>query len=145
MDATSFRLLYRHLLHLSNKLPNSSTRLDAVQLVKNRFREHRNETCETQLKTLFEEGNSRLGYLKMLTPRSAQRGNFGDGSSKTYYFKGEKIDISGKNKDSKIGTQEKARWSNWTGSNLDPDSVARHQHTLGRAGFKNNSHAKGFF
>ena len=33
--------------------------------------------------------------------------------------------------------------SNWTGSNMDPDSVKRHWHTLKRAGFKNHQHVQG--
>lgn len=41
--------------------------------------------------------------------------------------------------------RERARYTNWTGGNLDPDSVARHQHLLGRAGFRDNAHAKGIF
>lgn len=35
--------------------------------------------------------------------------------------------------------------TNWHGKNLDPDAVSRHTHTLKRAGFKNNRHAKGIF
>lgn len=37
----------------------------------------------------------------------------------------------------------KARYTNWHGGNLDPDSVRRHQHQLKRAGFRDNAHAKG--
>ena len=37
----------------------------------------------------------------------------------------------------------KARWSNWSGNNLDPDSVTRHRNSLTRAGFRDNNHAKG--
>ena len=35
--------------------------------------------------------------------------------------------------------------TNWHGKNLDPESVSRHKHTLKRAGFMNNRHAKGVF
>ena len=35
--------------------------------------------------------------------------------------------------------------SNWTGKNMDPDAVARHYAGLKRAGFKDNTHAKGGF
>jgi hypothetical protein len=35
--------------------------------------------------------------------------------------------------------------SNWNGSNLDPESMSTHQKQLKRMGFRNNSHAKGFF
>ena len=45
----------------------------------------------------------------------------------------------------KEGKREKAAFTNWDGSNLDPDSVSRHYHSLNRAGFRDNAHAKGFF
>ena len=35
--------------------------------------------------------------------------------------------------------------TNWHGKNMDPDSVARHNRSLKRAGFKNNRQAKGIF
>ena len=38
---------------------------------------------------------------------------------------------------------EKIVISNWDGSNLDPDSVSRHNHHLDRLGYQNNAHAKG--
>lgn len=38
---------------------------------------------------------------------------------------------------------DKARYSNWHGGNLDPESVSRHQRLLNRAGFRNNSDAIG--
>lgn len=41
--------------------------------------------------------------------------------------------------------RERARYTNWHGGNLDPDSVARHQNQLGRMGFRDNKHAKGIF
>jgi len=34
---------------------------------------------------------------------------------------------------------DKARYSNWHGGNMDPDQVKRHQRSLSRAGFRNNS------
>jgi hypothetical protein len=35
--------------------------------------------------------------------------------------------------------------TNWTGSNIDPDSLARHNASLKRMGFRDNAHAKGIF
>lgn len=41
---------------------------------------------------LAAEADSRLSFLKMLTPRSALRGARDKGVSKTFYFSGEKHD-----------------------------------------------------
>ena len=35
--------------------------------------------------------------------------------------------------------------TNWTGSNINPDSLARHNASLKRMGFRDNAHAKGIF
>ena len=154
--------LYRQLLHLSHRLPDPSKRPAAVALVRDRFREERlnfaqarksedtvggdsNDEVE-RLGKLVAEAESRLGFLKMMTPRSAQRGRQ-SGSSHFFYFEGKRYDPGrdeeeegGKGKTRRL---EKARWSNWTGSNLDPDSVSKHRNLLNRAGFRDNSHAKG--
>eukprot|EP00602_Paraphysomonas_sp_CaronLab_P007235 CAMPEP_0185035254 /NCGR_PEP_ID=MMETSP1103-20130426/26325_1 /TAXON_ID=36769 /ORGANISM="Paraphysomonas bandaiensis, Strain Caron Lab Isolate" /LENGTH=70 /DNA_ID=CAMNT_0027572257 /DNA_START=154 /DNA_END=363 /DNA_ORIENTATION=+ len=34
--------------------------------------------------------------------------------------------------------------TNWTGKNLDPDSVKKHYHQLNRMGYKNNREVKGW-
>lgn len=96
-DAATFRLLYRHLLHISNRLPNATKKTEAVQNIKNKFREHINSKCaekesEENVKELFKVASSRLGYLKMMTPRTAHRGYTGGDSSRTFYYKGDKID-----------------------------------------------------
>ena len=73
---------------------------------------------------MIEKANSSLGYIKMVTPRerSANAGvtrivvDHSQGISKTQVH------------------------TNWTGSNMDPDQISRHQHTLKRAGYKGNAH-----
>ena len=77
------------------------------------------------------QANSALGYLKIVTPKSSH-GKKQEGKT-TVTFGESKYTDNGK------------AVSNWTGKNMDPDSVKRHQNTLKRAGFKNNSDAKGFF
>lgn len=47
--------------------------------------------------------------------------------------------------DGKSENKGKPIVTNWHGSNLDPDSVSRHNRSLKRAGFQNNRHAKGVF
>jgi len=47
--------------------------------------------------------------------------------------------------DGKPTILKKARTTNWDGNNMDPCSMKRHFGGLKRAGFQNNSHAKGMF
>jgi hypothetical protein len=95
LEGSTFRTLYRQLLHISNRLPNASKRAEAVQLVKDKYRENVMVRDKEALTQLFKDANSRLGYLKMMTPRSSHRGYVsGGGSSRTFYFKGDKIDAT---------------------------------------------------
>ena len=61
------------------------------------------------------------------------------GKTKIVYIDGKPIEGG------KGDTIENAKYSNWHGSNIDPDSLARHNRGLKRAGFVNNAHAKGIF
>mmetsp|Transcript_21087 Transcript_21087/g.41792 ORF Transcript_21087/g.41792 Transcript_21087/m.41792 type:complete len:143 (+) Transcript_21087:85-513(+) len=142
MDAAGFRSVYRQLFHLSSRIPTANKRPEAINLVRQRFREHRGTDDVAALSSLMAEAESRLGFLKMMTPRSFHRSALGEGSGRTLYHGGEKIDADGAHG---LDREAKAKWSNWTGSNLDPDMVAQHSHSLKRAGFKDNYHAKGFF
>ena len=92
-----------------------------------------------ELKTLVEKAASTLGYLKIITPRSKQSEKQ-TGSVKIVY------EVADGSKRSRTGqTPVHKVMSNWTGSNMDPDQVSRHNRSLKRAGFKNNSDAKGIF
>ena len=88
--------MYRQLLHLSKQLPSASKRPEAVTLVRDRFRAHAAEIGQAKLGKLMAEAESRLGFLKMMTPRSAHRGTGGaggvGGSTRILYHGGEKID-----------------------------------------------------
>jgi len=83
---------------------------------------------------LLQKADSSLGYLKIITPRSNLKGQ--TGATK----------IVGKSPFEAMTASDKAGFrpvTNWTGKNLDPDSVRRHQNNLKRAGFKDNLQAKG--
>lgn len=153
-EAAAFRSLYRQLLHLSEKLPNRAKRTEAVSLVRDRFRAGvaaaTANPAAVDAAKLAADAESRLGFLKMLTPRAAHRtggAELGSGSARIFYANGEKFDAATAAKDgaAKPRSSEKARWSNWHGGNMDPDSVAKHTNLLNRAGFRDNQHAKGFF
>ncbi len=97
---------------------------------------------------LLEKASSTLGYLKMITPkrRSATAIAAGGGEEaasddkdgRTYLVYNGEGRVSGE-----ALARERAAYSNWDGKNLDPDAVRRHQHQLRRAGFRDNTHAKG--
>mmetsp|Transcript_12940 Transcript_12940/g.41036 ORF Transcript_12940/g.41036 Transcript_12940/m.41036 type:complete len:110 (-) Transcript_12940:209-538(-) len=95
------------------------------------FRELTDEAEIARLVKVFED---KVAYARMTTTRRAEQ----TGRSRVIYGKnGQKLSV---------GTpRDKARWTNWDGANLDPDSVKRHYQNLNRAGFRDNAHAKGFF
>lgn len=71
---------------------------------------------------------SNQGYLKIITPKAHNETR----SGKTTIVYGEV-------------RMESKPMSNWTGKNLDPDSVKKHYNNLNRAGFRGNRDAKGIF
>lgn len=89
---------------------------------------------------LYNSGLKRLAFLQIKTggtPRPTS-------GSRTIYSKGEKLEIKPTDKvDSSLAGEEKAKYSNWHGGNMDPESVQKHQRLLKRAGFKNNADAIG--
>jgi len=104
---------------------------------------------ENRVSKLLEQASSTLGYLKMVTPKrrigataNASSGDGGEGRAtggRTYlvYKDGEGRVTE------EAARRDKLAYSNWDGSNMDPDNVRRHQHQLSRMGFRNNRHAKG--
>lgn len=138
MGERSFTTLYRHILHLSRQFPEPKKRMMAISQCRTKFREHWGETDESRLADLRKQAEARLSFLKMMTPKGLHRDE-GEGT-RFVYQDGERIAIDGPGR-----MPDKAKWSNWTGSNMDPDSVSRHNRSINRAGFRNNEHAKGFF
>jgi hypothetical protein len=101
----------------------------------------------TRVRALLEKASSTLGYLKMVTPRrhSATEADAAEEEGEA----SARVRLVYKNGEGRIDgdaeARERARYTNWHGGNLDPESVSRHQHQLNRAGFRDNAHAKGFF
>lgn len=85
-------------------------------------------------------GGSAIAGASPSAPGDAvEEGTTEDGRVRLVYKNGEgRID-------GEAEARDRARYTNWNGGNLDPDSVARHQHSLNRAGFRDNAHAKGIF
>jgi DNA-binding transcriptional regulator YhcF (GntR family) len=122
--------LYREMLQYAKLLTETQQKSQITERIKMEFRKNMREINYQKIEVLLTEAESKLGYLKIITPkrRSSQQGytkmTFGDAGG---------------------GTSGSKAVSNWTGHNMDPDTVKRHYRGLKRAGYKNNSHAKGVF
>ncbi len=114
-------VLYRNMLKYAKRMP-AKKKVETLALIKDGFRQNMDEMDPEARRAQLEKAQSSLGYLKIVTPKfSSDKSN--DGSSSKFAS----------------GTHRPGRAvSNWTGSNMDPDSVSRHHNTLKRAGFKGN-------
>jgi hypothetical protein len=109
---------------------HSFTNCICLHQVRAGFRAHAGEPDQKQIGKLLRDAESRLSYLKIVTPRDA-RGQ--EGIIRKIYQDGRALEEGDAPK------KGRAPISNWTGANMDPDSVSRHDHSLKRARFKNNS------
>ncbi|CAN0070290.1 unnamed protein product [Scytosiphon promiscuus] len=128
--------LYKQLLTLSKRLPTAQQRDDAVQGVRESFRASVEVTdpSKASKKLLLRQAESRLGFLKMATPRNRVGSK---GATRAVYRDGKVMEGEEARK------HDKARHSNWDGRNLDPDSVRFHKQNLARAGFANHQQVIG--
>ena len=129
MGLTPALTLYRNLLKLAKALPPPK-RIQSIVQIKEGFRAGKNETNKERIQEMLTKAGSSLGYLKIVTPRSAQ-GNAQVGRT-TMMFGEEKASGS-------------RPVTNWTGKNMDPDSVRKHNNFLKSAGFQSNKDVKGIF
>lgn len=118
--------LYRRMLKSAGKMTGKQ-RDSSLKLIREEFRKNADEHNPESVRKMLEKANSSLSYIKIVTPKSGQ-----EQTGKIHIANG---DTSRPNR----------AHTNWTGKNMDPDSVARHYHGLKRAGFQNNAHAKGIF
>lgn len=138
--SSSTRSVYRELIHIINRMPAQDRTKHLVEL-RSSFRQPitGSQTVENRL----AEAQSRLSFLRMTVSSKELRRS--SNTAGTWVYKdGERLAVDG----GVGGTlrDEKGRVvSNWDGSNLDPESVKRHKQQLRRAGFVNNTHAKGIF
>ena len=143
--ASLVRQKYRSLGRLVNRLPEAATGSSSQSLcpeksleqLRTAFREPlgADETVDDRIK----QADAKLSFLKMITPKPLKESN----SGRWIYKNGKRVEGNTENtprvdKNGKVHT-------NWDGKNLDPDSVKQHKYQLKRMGFRNNSHAKGYF
>eukprot|EP01041_Mallomonas_annulata_P005504 gene5504-11092_t len=124
---TSYKRLIK-LCHLM-KDPKKSQVMGQIRL---EFRKNISESNPAIIAELLNKAASSLGFLKIITPKEQKSQQ---GTTRIVYSDGS---------DASSGSNFRPV-TNWHGSNMDPDSVRRHQHSLKRAGFKGNSDAKGIF
>ena len=93
-----------------------------------------------RIKEHLEKAMSTLGFLRMSTPKIKNNHRL-----TLSEIEEQKKNIENTPSPGPAGPIVTRPISNWTGNNLDPDSVKRHYMNLKRAGFKDNAHAKGMF
>lgn len=87
-----------------------------------------------QAEELLRQAESRLGFLKIATPR----GKVGSkGATRAVYRDGKVLEGEEARK------RDRAAHTNWDGRNMDPDSVRYHKQNLARAGFANHQQVIG--
>jgi hypothetical protein len=128
------RAAYRELAHIVKQIPEKD-RGKSFEELRRSFRQPlvATEPLEQRLK----KADDRAAFLRISTVKVKPRGQAG----RWVYKDGERLT-------SVNGTIRNAKGrviSNWDGRNLDPDSVTKHRKLLNRAGFVNNTHAKGIF
>jgi hypothetical protein len=107
---------------------------------------------EKLLQQRLKEAESRLSFLRMTcsNPRGARNQARGlhqlpPGSRQKFVYRnGERFEVD---RDDKLALRDGSSRvvSSYDGKNLDPSAVSRHKKQLRRAGFVNNTHAKGIF
>lgn len=149
--AAAVRTVYRELVHIAKQQQsqNKPTNKEGLlQEIRAKFRRpvtsESGETAETRLK----QAQDRLSFLRISSVKVAPRGGSSSssetssGTSRWVYRDGQKLEhVAGTLRDAVTGRVI----SPYDGKNLDPESVTRHRKSLKRAGFVNNSHAKGIF
>jgi hypothetical protein len=118
------------MLILCRSLPEP-TRSENINKIRQEFKTGSEIMDTEKIQDLIKKANNTIGYLKIITPRSSRRkDDVQQGVTKIVFG---------------IGDKGSKAVTNWHGGNMDPDSVKRHYQGLKRAGFRNNTDAKGIF
>mmetsp|Transcript_24871 Transcript_24871/g.49485 ORF Transcript_24871/g.49485 Transcript_24871/m.49485 type:complete len:136 (+) Transcript_24871:62-469(+) len=126
---------YRSLNRLIRRIQKPNDRTDAMKQLNDEYRSNR-KVGAAEVEALLLGAKKKMEYLRMITPKDRSRDGPQTGSQRYVYAK------DGPNKTGKV---VRARYSNWHGGNLDPESVKRHHQLLNRGGWRDNAHAKGVF
>ncbi|KAF2078373.1 hypothetical protein CYY_000357 [Polysphondylium violaceum] len=63
--------LYRDLIFYTKLITNQSDRIDKLNFIKNSFRQNKQLQNENKINDLIKDGQKKLSFLKMTTPRPA--------------------------------------------------------------------------
>ena len=122
--------MYRNLIKLAKNVTPRANSFKTLKMIRDEFRKPDKATLSNaEIENLLTKAQSNVSYLKMITPKLRDRPDAGE-------F------VVSSNANSSPNNKSRVH-SNWTGTNMDPDSVSRHNALLKRAGFVNNAHAKG--
>lgn len=133
---------YRNLAALIRRLPKDQQPAALSQL-RNGFRKNANVKQANVVSDLLMEAEKKASFLRIITPMKQTTANNKYGGITTYVYKknGEIVEENSRGRNRKSGNVH----TNWDGRNMDPCAVKRHNAGLRRAGFVNNTHAKGIF
>jgi hypothetical protein len=137
VKASTIRNIYRELARLIKVTPDAEKSQQMLQMLQTGFREPLRPS-ESSVEQRLKVAEQKLSFLRMTTVKTRPSGQ----SGRWIYKDGERLqsDQGGTMRDSKGRVI-----SNFDGNNMDPESITRHRKSLKRAGFVNNSHAKGVF
>ena len=124
--------IYRTMTRMIQQLPESKAETFRKEL-RTKFRVPLAD--EKDLEDRIREAGEKIAFLRIITPKTKS-----EGGGRWVYKNGEPIEDG--DTTSIVGRRV---INGFTGYNLDPCMVKRHNVSLKRAGFANNLHAKGIF
>jgi hypothetical protein len=125
---------YRVMMRMIQQLPESKAGTFRTEL-RTKFRVPLSPADE--LDERLREAGEKIAFLRIITPKAK---NDGSSAGRWVYRNGERVEDGDTTR-----VDGKGVINNFTGHNLDPCMVKRHNAGLRRAGFVNNLHAKGIF
>lgn len=126
--------MYLRLLRSTKTISNIKQRIETQNQIKESFRQNKSIDNKQVIDDMLLKAQSSLSYIKIISTKVKSESP--NGITRIVFNNKEMNENQ---------TNERKPISNWTGTNMDPDAVSRHYHGLKRAGFQNNSHAKGIF
>ncbi|TMW60352.1 hypothetical protein Poli38472_000394 [Pythium oligandrum] len=79
---TALAPLYKKLLKLAKSLPDAAKRDATMEQIRAEFRSHRDVTDPKEIAALVQRAQSKIGFLKIVTPRTTA-----DAGVKSYVYK----------------------------------------------------------
>ena len=167
ITAAMTRSLYRDFIHIAKaQLKQSKTMAakpqfppnDPLQQVRDEFRRPilSDPSGSNTIESRYHYGINRFAFLRMNTthykPRARNQttnensGSADTGTERYIYKNGQRYALHSIQEGGTLRSNQRGYViSPYDGKNLDPQAVTRHRQNLKRAGFINNSHAKGMF